>query len=380
MSRKRLLKRRKYSRIGDFDMRIGLVLPANILHAPYLNYYIDILKKEKIKFDVLNWNKIGIDEDIGNSEYHKLYTYDYHCDYNESKIKKMLGYFLFAKYVKKKIKKNNYDKLIVFVPQIAYFLEGILSNKYKNKYILDIRDFNGMFKYEKRLHKVINSSNKTTISSGGFKAWLPKMKQYVLSHNVDNGTLFNHKEFSAPDLKKSLLIISNIGSIRHYEINVQIIKSLSCNSNYLLRYIGKGVSEREIEDYTKNNSIMNVEFYGRYDKSDELKHYYDSDFINLIMPLNINNRTAMANRVYNACVTKRPMIASKGTYMGDIIEKYGLGIVVDIEKEDLDKSIRRYVEVFNQEKFEQGCLSFIESVQKDQVVFKKELISFLGGN
>ena len=38
-------------------MKVALVLATNLSHSPYVNNYIQILKKEFIEFDIIVWNK-----------------------------------------------------------------------------------------------------------------------------------------------------------------------------------------------------------------------------------------------------------------------------------------------------------------------------------
>ncbi len=45
-------------------MRVDLVIPANLRYSLYVNYYIDILIRERIDFQVMSWDKTDQDEKI----------------------------------------------------------------------------------------------------------------------------------------------------------------------------------------------------------------------------------------------------------------------------------------------------------------------------
>lgn len=84
----------------------------------------------------------------------------------------------------------------------GFLLHDILLSKYSNNYILDIRDYT----YEKYgfylriIHKLINNSSFTAISSRGFKKFLGESDKLVVNHNISNledacdkPTLYEHK-------------------------------------------------------------------------------------------------------------------------------------------------------------------------------------------
>lgn len=359
-------------------MKVALILPSNLSDAPYLDYYTNILKQYEVNYDIIYWNKLDL-----NQEYTNSYSFNYKCDYSENILKKFVGYYYFSRYVKKTIHHTGeYDRLIVFIPQLAIFLGSLLQKEYRKKFILDIRDYGKANRYMKKLIKVIDASFITVISSAGYKKWLPSEYKYVLSHNTSFGSSGINIDMVEDEIlnfkSKKKIVISNIGIIRSFETNCKFIDSLSKSSKYELNYIGKGISEIDLKKYCNENDISNVNFYGRYEKSEEMQHYKKSDFINILnSDTAIGNNTAMANRIYNGCISKCPMIVTKGSYMADIIKEFDLGFELDVQNDNVLEELNKYINEFNHEKFINGCNNFMNEVVKDQNIFKMRLLDFL---
>ncbi|MBU3159853.1 glycosyltransferase [Clostridium frigoris] len=355
-------------------MRLALILPANVLHAPYLNYYTEILDKTKVQYDIINWNKLNLKEDIINA-----YTFNFKCGYKSNTLSKIVGYYLFSKFVKRILCKEKYDKLIVFIPQFALFLSDILSKEYKQKFILDIRDYGKANRYIKRLESIINNSEFTVISSAGYKKWLPLKYNYVISHNTlftDYNAIDERDKF---DLRnKTEIIISNIGVIRNYHENCKAIDSFKQSTKFKLRYIGKGICEEDLKKYCNNNNIDNVSFHGKYSKNEELRFYQQSDIINLIVPMNsVGNNSAMANRFYNACISRCPLIVNKGSYMAEIVKSYNLGMAMDIDNDNMIEEVSKYINNFDYDKFIKGCKVFLSKIENEQKIFCEKVMKFI---
>lgn len=355
-------------------MRLALILPSNILHAPYLAYYTQILDRNETQYDIINWNKLDIEEKIING-----HTFDFKCDYKSSIFNKIIGYYRFSTFVKKILDKEKYDKLIVFIPQLALFLQHLLKTEYRNKFILDIRDYGKANMYIERLDSIIAYSNFTVISSAGYKKWLPSKYNYVISHNASFTDCENIEGCIKLNLRnKQEIIISNIGVIRNYHENCKVIDSIKKSSKIKLKYIGKGVCEEDLKKYCESNNIHNVFFHGQYIKNEELEFYQKSDIINLIMPMDgMGYKTSMANRFYNACITRRPLIVGKGSYMAEVVTKYNLGITIDLDSDNLLDEITNYINDFDFDIFIKGCSDFLKGIKQEQQIFEEKVKEFV---
>ena len=158
-------------------MKVALILASNTCYAPHMFHYIKILKENNIDFDIIIWNKDNLIEN-------ECISYDKKIDNTKSRFFKIKDYVSYSKFVIAVLKSSKYDKIIVFTIFLALILYPFLKKKYKNLFIFDIRDYSPILKMFKNIiNPVIKISYATVISSPGFKNWLPKNQNYLISHN-----------------------------------------------------------------------------------------------------------------------------------------------------------------------------------------------------
>ena len=289
--------------------------------------------------------------------------------------KKFFDYYKYYKFVINVLDNNRFDKLIVFGLQMTFFLNRYLIRNYSGKYIIDIRDYNNILKIFNPM-KVIEYSAFTVISSPGYIKWLPKSDIFLINHNTQ---IKSFSELVSPSLnnKPNKINISYIGAIRDLNINIDFINSLANNKFFDLYYHGEGDINNKMMRYLSDNYVSNVVFTGRYERKDEANLYLEADFINVLRYNdNINNYTALPNRLYNAALYGKPMIALRGTYLAELIEKYTLGLVLDSFM-DVEREIVDYLRNFNREKYELGRFTFFEMVIKENQKFKEKVEEFI---
>lgn len=355
-------------------MKVGLLLPANIYFCPYAKIYLKILDELKVEYDVLAWNRAGIKEEEGIYIYNKKFPYE-----NGNKLKRIINYYAYSKFLKKQIKANKYDRLIVFGPQVGLFLLSFLKTRYKQKICFDFRDISIEQLFPKMFKRLLRLSSLNVISSLGFKSYLPQEFEYVLSHNFDIDILNDciiTKSVSQV-FTKNKINVTTIGAIRDYEQNYQVMCALSNKSNYLIRFIGTpGNAGLKLQQDAVENNFNNVEFIGFYNKKDEPKLLKNVDFLNIYYPKIKTHSTALSNRFYNALIFKKPMIVTRNSEQGMYVEKYKLGLAIE-SASDLDTQIQKFVFEFNEADFYQNCNKLLSDFREDYEIFKRKFIVFL---
>ena len=354
-------------------MRIGLLLPLNISIAPYLKIYTKILDRlPEVEYDIIYCDKRGKKEPAKHR--FNLKTKD-----NVSRLQKLTYYFLYSRYLLHVLKKEKYDKLIVFGPQIAIFIQPYLCKHYKDKFIMDYRDLSIDRIFKKRYKKIVDASACNVISSPGFKEYLPE-KDYILSHNFDIDIV----ERAIADVrtepytltkKDGKYHVMTIGGIRHVEQNCEIIKALANNDKFQVTFAGWGFGVPALQKYVEDNHIKNVEFTGFYNKQDEPEIITQATYLNIYYSLEPNPRTAISNRFYNSIIYRKPMITTIGTIQRKYAADYNVGLAIK-NADDLPHDLEQYYQNFDFKSYEEQRLKLLILFREDYQVFQNALIKF----
>lgn len=199
-------------------IRICILSAVNIKHMSLISIYTKYFEEHGIEYDIIYMDKYDEEEEIGAKN---IYRFVNVIDRRWTKIYKVIKYSKFINYATKVLKREKYDKIIVW-NDVAILMFGIfLAKKYKNKYCLNCRDYNGennpiiyyIFK------KAIKNSYFTTISSGGFKTFLP-MYDYIDLYS------YNYKLLQSSQPRNQLstgrLRIGFVGNVRFFEENYKL--------------------------------------------------------------------------------------------------------------------------------------------------------------
>jgi hypothetical protein len=357
-------------------MKIVLIIPNTIENAPYIEYYTDIFKKYgKIEYSFITWNRELKPEKKTLPDY--IYEFNLVSPVNISKVKKTYHFWLFKNYAIKILNTLEIDLIIVFTLQNAFFLSNYLK-KYSNKYIFDIRDYTPFYPLMKRLvSNLIKQSAITVISSLGYKNWLPRGHEYLLSHNVKKELIINaiNRKIKTTTFKKSKPIkILTIGQIRDYSSNSKLIISLQNKSNVELSFVGDGSEVESLKRISAKSN--NVTFSGRYLKSEEPFIVENHDLLNILLPDSIAHNTPMSNRFYLSLMFRKPMIVNIESFQTHYVSKYNIGIIVRNE-DDLFLKINEFQKSFSEVDYLNNCRRLLVILKKDIDKFEEEIQNIL---
>ena len=87
----------------------------------------------------------------------------------------------------------------------------------------------------------------------------------------------------------------------------------------------------------------------------------------------LGDSTPLPNRLYDSITFYRPIVASKGTYLAELVEKYHLGCCVNGFEASAKKDMLEYVDTFDANKFVDGCNTFNSIVIKEEEEYLKTL-------
>lgn len=351
-----------------------LILASLPEDTPYAQYYIDILEKNNIRYDILGWNRKGKDYNSCKNKF----IYNKPTNDNFPFWKKLIEIYKYYKFVMHHLSHNTYSTIIIFTIQISFYMQRYLTKHYNKRYIFDIRDYSPIMKFQLGRHtikKMLLNSALNCISSYGFKNWLPSGINYIISHNIRERLLYTNVSFKPINTDRPVSILT-IGAIRDEYSNSLIIQEFGNDSKFYLNFVGNGNALTFLKDYAKSKQITNINFHGYYKKEDESKFVEQTDFINIYLPDNILSNHLLSNRFYLALLYKKPMIVNAGCLQADLVAKYNLGIVVK-KGENIKDAANNYIKNFNKNEYLSGNSVFLEIVRNEYQYFENKIVSAL---
>lgn len=351
-------------------MKVALIVVGNIWYAPYVRIYTKLLDELKVDYSIISWNRDGRDKPEGFQYDEKLAVVNGSAG--------LSAYMRYVRFVKKTVKREGFDRLIVFGPQISCLLSLYLL-RWKKGYIIDYRDLSIEQKggFRQLFRFLLGRSYANVISSPGFKKALPKDVKYYLSHNFDIVAVRKALESKGMSsvVKTDKKMVLTIGGIRDYSSNVEVVKGLANNPEYVVSFVGRGPAAEPLEQFCKENGIENVTFKGYYEKEEEAGYVKAASFMNIFYPRKLSHDTALSNRFYNSLIFRKPMIVTKDTTQGDYAEKYGVGVALENTErlaEKLDAFIQQdFVE------YSQRCNALLGEFIHDYEEFESVIKQFI---
>ncbi|RNC88693.1 MAG: hypothetical protein ED555_13785 [Allomuricauda sp.] len=355
-------------------LKVALVFPNNLYTSPYLPYYTQLLDKENVAYDIISWNR--------NDRVEQGTVAFTLKNKKGPKVLRILDYFKFRKFALRELEKNNYDKVIVFTCQLGIYLQGYLKKNFPKKYILDIRDYSPMVPYFKnKIGKLIEHAHWVSLSSNGFKSWLPTGSRYMLSHNVNIELVeeaLQTEEVKNPLFLKKAILVDTIGQIKDFPSDAEVVMVLGNDARFQLNFIGFGPTSAKLEEFAIKEKIKNVDFSGPYKKEEEKNLLKETDLINILISNNTFNNQVLSNRLYLSALLKIPCMVNDYTVeQQKIIDHFKFGIVIK-DYEQIPDEILRFKEQYNPEKFKEACTTFLKEVRKDYELFESNLRTFIG--
>src|SRR5699024_3357369 len=95
----------------------------------------------------------------------------------------------------------------------------------------------------------------------------------------------------------------------------------------------------------------------KYSEADAINNIYGNKTLSV--------KYALSNKLYIAALLKIPIIVSSETYMEEVIRKYKLGFVLDIENKESKDALNMYLENYDRNELINSCDEFLKDVNKD---------------
>ena len=244
--------------------------------------------------------------------------------------------------------KRKYDVIHSFDLDTGLVVKAVTTLTRK-KYIYHIADFyvdsrKGIpSKLKNFLRKtefsIINSAHATIVCTEErveqIKGSSPK--NILVIHNTPSKTiLLNDKEQNSIIKNEEPIEICYIGSLSKTRFIKELVYTVKKNKNFKLTIGGIG----ELSEWLENESqtYRNINFLGKVNYSATFDHYMKCDVMVAIYDPEIPNHLFSApNKIYEAMMMAKPIIAAKGTGLDKIVEVNDIGYLVNYSKEDFSE-------------------------------------------
>lgn len=338
--------------------RACIVSITEITRMSLISIYTDYFRDKNISYDIICVKKTNDNEYEGAAEIYEFLSPKLN---SKNKIGKVMHILRMRKFVKQITSKNNYDILIVWNQLTALFFRKTLLKKYRNKYIINVRDYHydnfPIIRFFQR--KLYKNSLLNTISSPGFIKYLPKEK-FLLLHSMN----FNLLKNITRKQKSNHINILNIGQIGWPDKIIELIDKIKNDNRYSFYVIGEG--SNVVQTYIEKNGINNVYVKGRFDISETAKYLRNADVIfNLYGYDNIHVKSAISIKFNYAVFLQLPIL----TYENTIVNKLGreIGISYEVNKKipnDFAEQFYQWYLQIDDVIIEKQCSEFILQIRE----------------
>jgi hypothetical protein len=345
-------------------MKILLVGFTKLAYMPYMNFYLNQLTTKDNDVHLLYWNR---DEKEEISLPYKLTLHEFKL-YQEdevAKLKKVKSFLKYRKKAKKILLNEKFDLVIVMHTIPGVLLYDTLKKYYTNRYILDYRDltFEGISLFKKVVHKLIEHSIATFVSSDAYRSYLPIKNNIYTSHNILLDSLANRDIRRINTRDNNPIRIRFWGFIRHENINKIIIDRLANDHRFELHYQGREQeTANNLKYYCVTNSIQNVIFHGEYKPDERYDFAKETDLLHNIYENDKQTLNAMGNKFYDGVTLYIPQLCNKDSYMGKLVNGNNIGFECDPYSQSFAEDVYNYFISVQWNAFEENCDRKLEEI------------------
>lgn len=340
---------------------IGIICAGQIELSPFVKKYIKVFEENNIEYEIIHWDRSG-EERCDPSNYH---TFTLPLERYSSKFKKAVPFIKFCRFVSKCVKRRKYDKLVILTTQTAIFSLGLLLGKYRKKYFFDYRDtsYEYLKPYSMLINKICNNSVGMCVSSPGFLEYIKTTAPVSVSHNFQDA-YYERRKMECVGGNGEKIVVGYIGVLREFEYLKKLILQFSADNRFEFVIHGSGDCIEQLREFSKDYD--NIKVMGAYKEEDKQAIVDSFDMICYNYPTSFVNYPAVANKLYDGLIMKKPLFANSRTFSGKLIKENGLGISVDENSDKVTEELYDYYTSFNREEFAQNCEKYLEKVMNDE--------------
>lgn len=352
-------------------MKILIMGFSKIKYMPYMNFYFDNIDKSENEVHILYWNRDLQSEDLSKYDGCTFHEFKRYQEDDVSKVSKVASFAKYRKFAKSLLKKEKFDFIIVLHSLTGVLVADVLKKCYHNKYIFDYRDstYEKFAPFKRVIGEIVSYSAATFVSSDAFRRFLPAdcAEKIYTSHNILLDSLAHRDEKALYGIPSDKIRIAFWGFIRHEEINKEIIRKVAADSRFELHYYGREQQVAlNLKAYAAELNAKNVFFHGEYTPEQRYEFVRQTDIIHNIY-YDANMMLAMGNKYYDGLIFRIPQICMPGSFMGECVERAGVGLVCDPHDADFTERMYAYYRGLDQSTFDRNCDVELEKIMEEYI-------------
>lgn len=340
--------------------KICIIGTSNIKHISLISLYTKYFDLHGVPYDIIYWDRYGIEEKITATN---VYRYS---EPTSGRLGKLCMFLRFRRYAKKILKQNKYDYVITWQTTGAYLFVDVLLRWFKKRYVVNVRDYvveNNKF-FHWILKMLVKNAFFVTISSDGFKSFLPK-GEYIKVNSVNEELLENLK--GRPQNNNQLVKIGFAGNCRYFRESYRLIDALANDERFELWFCG--TNSEVLKEYVVTKGINNVKTMPTFDPKATVDIMAGFDFVNSVFGNDaMDNRTLMPIRFYTALAIHRPMLVNCKTQLAKEVIKGKIGYVIE-DYTTLADSLYSYHQSLDFDALSKACDEYLKMARKENRLF-----------
>ncbi len=355
-------------------MKILIIGFAKIKYMPYLNLYLENLDRDKNDVHLIYWNRDLKQEDL--SKLSGITLHEFRC-YQEDDVKrstKIPNFIKFRRFAKG-VLKEEFDFVVSLHSVCSVLLSGVLTKKYKDRYIYDYRDitYESIPFYKNAVDRLVENSRATFVSSDAFRNFLQKKNNHKIftTHNFLSDSL-SYEGVGLNKVPSPKIRVAFWGFIRNEQVNLQLIQGLADDRFQLHFYGREQQTALNLKKYVEENNIDNVFFHGEYIPEERYEFAKNTDIIHNIYAESQMD-VAMTNKYYDGIIFRIPQICTLGSFMGEQAEKNKVGKAINLQGENIAEEIFSYYTSLDREQFELNCEKTLSKVIADNKIIIEKI-------
>jgi len=352
------------------SMKVAVISVADVRHMTPSSIYTSFFDNNGIDYDVICTKRYVEDTPVENP---RLIRYDWIISPSKNRIKKLIPFLRFRRFVVSTINKERYDFLVIWNENTATLLFDILLRRFNGRYCVNVRDPIGdLGVLSKITLKVLNRSKFNTMPS---LPCFPKLEnerfKFYSMINKDLKVIENCPKKESLKRPGETLVITFMGHLVQLKPWEKIIDVFANDKRFELHFFGPGC-DTTIAPYLDKNGVKNVVCAGPFLPEKTSDYLRETDIINnyygYVVPyaLGIKASYGPQLRIVQIC----------DSFVGwaDICKYYGFGFPVE-SLVNLPDVLYTWYHSLDMEGLEKGCEEYCNYVDEINQKFYIECMS-----